>query len=152
MHRTLLTVLVGALALALVAPASAGETERVKTKVTIRDACLEFGGNNQAFECRAPARARRQYDAKFSGRVKSDEPRCERGRTVKVILVRVAKARGIEPGPIGTTRSDADGRWEFRSTKPGFGEYVAKAKGKRKGNLRCRPDKSRRIDHIPEPD
>jgi hypothetical protein len=137
---------------ALTASAGAGELEKVETKVTIKDACNgKFG--SPGFECRAEARARRQYEARFSGRVKSDEPRCERGRKVKVILVEVWQSRhGLEPGVIGTTRSNENGRWVYKQVKPGFGDYIAKATKKTKNDLVCKADKSRRIQHIPEPE
>jgi hypothetical protein len=134
---------------ALTASAGAGEVERVETKVTIKDRCLEFNGTEPAFECRTAAR-QRNYDARFSGRVKSDEAKCERGRKVKVILVEPhVPDRGDETGPIGTTRSDENGRWVFTEDKPGFGKYRAKATKKRKGDVICKADKSKRIDHDP---
>jgi hypothetical protein len=136
------------LALALTATAGAGQTERVKSKVTIKDGCFVVGSDEEAFECRMAARARRNYDARFSGRVKSDEPKCERNRKVKVILVEQdLTGRGDETGPIGTTRSDENGRWVFTDDKPGFGEYIAKAGRKPKGDLICKSDKSKRISH-----
>jgi hypothetical protein len=152
MRRGLIAAAALGLAMALAAPAGAGEAERVKTKVTIKDACNgKFG--NPGFECRMAARARRQYEARFSGRVKSDEPKCERGRKVKVILVEVWHGRrGLKPGVIGTTRSNENGRWVYKQVKPGFGDYIAKATKKTKGDIICKADKSRRIEHIPEPE
>jgi hypothetical protein len=137
------------LAVALTAPAGAGQKEKVKTKITVRDACLMKGGGGPAFQCRALPRARRQYVARFQGRLKSDIAACEKRRKVKLILKEPFKPRRREI--VATVKSDEDGRWRYEEVKPGFGRYVAKATKKRKGDLVCKGDKAT-TDHIPEPD
>jgi hypothetical protein len=148
MRRSLMAAATIGLAVALASTAGAGQTERVKTKVTIKDGCFVVGSDEEAFECRMAARGRRNYDARFKGRVKSDEPKCERNRKVTVILVEQdLPGRGDETGPIGTARSDENGRWVFTDDKPGFGDYIAKAAKKQKGDLICKRDKSPRTAH-----
>ena len=95
-------------------------------------------------------RARRQYDGRFHGRVKSDAPACERRRKVKLIYKRAIKPRGA-PEVVAAVKSDSQGRWEYEEVKPGFGIYVAKATKKRRGDLVCLSDKAR-TRHVPQPD
>ena len=107
--------------------ASGGEAsyQRVATEITINDRC--------AFDCRAVA-PRRNYTVDFFGKVRSDVPKCERRR--KIGLYRRASGGGFDL--IGTTRSDAEGRWEItRNDKPGFTKYLVKAAADRKGDTLC---------------
>lgn len=131
-----------ALALAMTAPAGAGSTERFDSKVTIKDSCASHPAISS---CRIAAR--RNYTAVFKGRVTSDAPRCERGRTVKVILVEPKPTRRGTPTTVGTVRSNENGRWRLETDKPGEGEYVAKVTRKRKGDVVCKPDTSNRTTH-----
>lgn len=132
-----LGVLAGAIvSVALTAvPASAGDVERVKTRVTIEDTCT-FG------DCRVAPRAQRNYTATFFGQVKSRVDRCERRRTVD--LYKQVTARGTTAyAKFDSTRSEPDGSWEIvRSDKPGFVNYFVRVKRDRRGDLVCRGARS----------
>lgn len=122
------------------APASAGDTQRVKTQVTINDDC-SFG------ECRAAPRARRNYTATFFGRVKSREARCERRRTVDLYR-QVVMRRGAVYSKIDTTRSEANGAWEIeRNDKPGFVDYFVRVRKAVRGDLVCKRARSATESH-----
>ena len=143
MRRSLMLVAGGALLLALAVPAGAGQTERFKTKVTLRDQC-ELGGGTPA-GCRAAAR-QRNYSARFYGSVRSDKATCERRRTVKLVRTETFPA-GRRGKLEATTKSDREGTWEIVIDKPPWGMYVAKVTAKRKGDVVCKPDQSRPERH-----
>jgi hypothetical protein len=141
MRRAAIGLVTTALVATAVAPASAGDTERVRTRVTISDEC---GG----FDCRAVPR-QRNYTATFSGRVKSQVGRCERRRLVK--LYREVIMRGeSEFRQIDSTRSDRQGRWEIvRTDKPGFLDYYALAPRAERGDVVCKAGRSPIEHHGP---
>jgi hypothetical protein len=140
MRRVCLTTLAVLGTVLAAAPASAGDTERVKTRVTINDDC-SFGA------CRAEARARRNYTATFFGRVRSREARCERNRTVD--LYREVTARGgATYSKIDTTRSGSNGAWEIvRDDKPGFVDYFVRVRRAVRGDLVCKRARSANEAH-----
>ncbi len=142
MRRSLLVAL-GVAALALAAPAGAGQVQRFDTRVTLKDDCPS------PFIVSCRTLARRNYVATFKGRLVSDKPSCERRRTVKLIRV-ASKPPGDDPEVIATVKSDAQGRWRFETapeSKPGDGEYVAKATRRRRGDIVCKRDASNRETH-----
>ena len=123
-------------------PASAGDTERVKTRVTINDDC---GG----FTCRPAARAQRNYTATFFGKVKSRVARCERRRTVDLYR-QVLMRRGSAFSKIDSTQSEPDGDWEIvRNDKPGFVDYFVRVRRAVRGDLVCKRARSAIESHGP---
>ena len=146
MRRSLM--LVGGLALAVTmwAPAGAGQVERVRTNVVLKDSCSNDGG---AVSCRQVPR-RRNYTARFHGRVRSEVDRCERNRTIKLIRTYTTPpGRRGDPTVEATTKTDENGRWEVILDKPPWGIYLAKATRKRKGEVICRAGRSEKDEHQP---
>jgi hypothetical protein len=129
-----LIAVVGAIAL----PATAADTKRFKTTVTIDD-------NNK----RVIPTARRNITFQFFGQVRSQKKACRKGRTV------VLKDMNVEgkapPTNVGSGKSDAQGNWSVSiSNKPFADAYVATAKPKRLGNGdRCRAGKSPKYFYVP---
>jgi hypothetical protein len=73
----------------------------------------------------------------FRGRVRSEEPKCERNRKVKITA-----GHPFDPTPHkeGTVRTDEDGRYELRvpAATNTFGGYRAKALRKAKRRFVCK--------------
>jgi hypothetical protein len=77
-------------------------------------------------------------DNPFHGRVISEKPACERGRTVQVF----DKQPGTD-GLYGATETDAEGRWSMPASPNG--DFYAKVKrkvGPAGTTFSCRPDLS----------
>ena len=79
-------------------------------------------------------------DTVFRGRVRSEDPRCERRK------VQITAGNGFKttPVPEGTTRTDETGRYELRvpTVMNGLGSYRAKALRKSRRAFVCKPARS----------
>ena len=74
---------------------------------------------------------------KFSGAVKADTAKCEKGRKVSV------KKRGA--GVVGTDTTDNAGKWSVRYPEPKGKRYFAKVAPKKVGETTCNGAKSQTI-------
>ena len=80
-------------------------------------------------------------DFYFRGRVRSDDPRCERRRKVEITA---GNGGASEPIPEGLVRTDENGRYELRvkTAQNSIGNYRAKALRKARRTFVCKPARS----------